>query len=172
MEENNLSSTQPKKSGLPLLVFFVVMAGAVIYLITTSSSSNTPQPTTQNQNKESPQASESDTTTAEDNLSNKNENPEETADSNVKVVNVTGSNFAFNPKTITVNKGETVRIVFTSENGFHDFVLDQFGIRTEVLNSGGTDTVEFVADQTGTFEYYCSVGSHRAMGMVGNLIVQ
>ena len=32
--------------------------------------------------------------------------------------------------------------------------------------------VEFTVDKTGTFEYYCSVGQHRANGMVGNLIVE
>jgi uncharacterized cupredoxin-like copper-binding protein len=32
--------------------------------------------------------------------------------------------------------------------------------------------VQFVADKTGTFEFYCSVGNHRQMGMVGTLVVQ
>ena len=32
--------------------------------------------------------------------------------------------------------------------------------------------VEFVASIAGTFEYYCSVGEHRAKGMKGNLIVE
>lgn len=33
-------------------------------------------------------------------------------------------------------------------------------------------SVTFVADETGTFEYYCSVGNHRGQGMIGKLIVE
>jgi plastocyanin len=29
-----------------------------------------------------------------------------------------------------------------------------------------------VADKKGTFEYYCSVGQHRALGMKGKLVVE
>ena len=38
--------------------------------------------------------------------------------------------------------------------------------------TGQIDEVEFVVDKAGTFEYYCSVGNHRQMGMVGKLIVE
>jgi plastocyanin len=66
-----------------------------------------------------------------------------------------------------------VRINFTSEEGFHDWVVDEFeGATTEKLQAGGRDSIEFVADQSGTFEYYCSVGNHRELGMVGTLIVE
>jgi len=54
----------------------------------------------------------------------------------------------------------------------HDFVVDEFGAKTDTLQTGQSDTITFVADKTGTFEYYCSVGNHRAMGMKGNLIVK
>ena len=85
---------------------------------------------------------------------------------------VTGKNFEFNMKEIKVKEGDTVTINFKSESGFHDFVLDEFNVRTEQLQSGGTESVTFVANKKGTFEYYCSVGSHRSMGMVGKLIVE
>ena len=42
----------------------------------------------------------------------------------------------------------------------------------EKINGGETDSIEFVADKVGTFEYYCSVGQHRSMGMVGKLTVE
>jgi len=32
--------------------------------------------------------------------------------------------------------------------------------------------VTFVADKAGEYEFYCSVGQHRANGMVGKLIVK
>ncbi len=90
----------------------------------------------------------------------------------VKEFAVTGTSFAFTPKTITVKKGDTVRIVFTNAAGFHDWVIDEFNARTPQIGAGKTATVEFVASKIGSFEYYCSVGNHRAQGMVGTLVVQ
>jgi plastocyanin len=90
----------------------------------------------------------------------------------VQEVVVTGSSFAFDPKEIRVTEGTRVRVVFKNSGGTHDFVLDEFNARTNVLKSGETQTIEFVADKKGTFEYYCSVGEHRQMGMVGRLVVE
>lgn len=41
-----------------------------------------------------------------------------------------------------------------------------------MTSADGVTSVTFVADTLGTFEYYCSVGNHRAQGMVGNLVVE
>jgi plastocyanin len=86
--------------------------------------------------------------------------------------NVTGKNFEFSLGEIKVKKGDTVRINFSSTDGFHDWTIDEFAASTEQVNTGGASTVVFTADRAGTFEYYCSVGSHRQLGMVGNLIVE
>lgn len=94
------------------------------------------------------------------------------AGATVKEFNVAGTNFAFSVKEMRVKKGDTVRVNFKSESGFHDWVVDEFDARTKQLNAPGTETIEFVADKVGTFEYYCSVGQHRANGMVGKLIVE
>ena len=91
---------------------------------------------------------------------------------NVKEFVVTGGNFAFSPKMMTVNKGDTVKIIFKNTEGFHDFVLDEFNVKSKKDQGPFEDTITFVADKTGTFEYYCSVGTHRQMGMVGTLIVK
>lgn len=90
----------------------------------------------------------------------------------VKKFAVTGSSFKFSLSEIRVKKGDTVKILFTNTEGFHDWVIDEFNARTPQIAVGKTETVTFVADQTGTFEYYCSVGAHRANGMKGNLIVE
>ena len=90
----------------------------------------------------------------------------------VKEFTVTGSNFSFDPSEIKVKKGDTVKITFKNSGGMHDWVLEEFNVRTKRIQGGEQEVVEFVADKTGTFEYYCSVGSHRAMGMKGNLIVE
>lgn len=90
----------------------------------------------------------------------------------VKEFIVNGTNFAFTPSTITVKQGDKVKITFNSTQGYHDFVIDEYSVATKQIQSPGTEVIEFVADKTGSFEYYCSVGSHRQMGMVGTLVVE
>ncbi|MBI4262035.1 cupredoxin domain-containing protein [Candidatus Uhrbacteria bacterium] len=90
----------------------------------------------------------------------------------VTTVSLSGKNFSFSQKEIRVKRGARVLVNFTSENGFHDWVIDAFNLRTKKLNTGEADVIEFTADKAGTFDYYCSVGNHRQMGMVGKLIVE
>lgn len=95
-----------------------------------------------------------------------------TSATNAKVFAISGKNFTFDIKEIRVKKNDTVVINFTSTDGFHDFVIDEFNARTEKIKTGVTTSITFVADKTGTFEYYCSVGSHRVSGMTGKIIVE
>jgi nitrosocyanin len=97
---------------------------------------------------------------------------EETMMENVKEFSISAKPFSFTPATMTVKKGDKVKITLTDKEGMHDLVIDEFNVKTKVLSAGETDTVEFTADKAGTYEYYCSVSNHRAMGMVGKLIVQ
>lgn len=89
-----------------------------------------------------------------------------------KTITIEASNFKFDLSEIRVKQGDTVKVVFNNKEGVHDFVIDEFNVRTKQISGEGTDTVEFVADKAGTYEYYCSVGQHRQMGMKGNLIVE
>lgn len=88
-----------------------------------------------------------------------------------KTFTVRGSNFAFAPSTLNVNQGDQVVINFINDSGTHDLKIDEFGAATPVITGGQNATISFTADKTGTFEYYCSVGNHRQMGMVGTLTV-
>ena len=91
---------------------------------------------------------------------------------NVKSFTVSGKNFSFTPKTLTVKKGDTVKVTFKNIEGFHDFKIDEFNLATKQISGGAEETVQFTADKTGTFQYYYSVGQHRANGMWGTLTVQ
>ncbi|HCI05465.1 TPA: hypothetical protein DEX28_01840 [Patescibacteria group bacterium] len=93
-------------------------------------------------------------------------------ENSVKEFEILASNFKFSVNEIKVKKGDTVRIVLKNEEGVHDWKVDEFNAQTEKLQAGQTETIEFVADKTGVFEYYCSMGTHRQMGMKGNLIVE
>lgn len=92
--------------------------------------------------------------------------------SETKTFDIDASSFKFSVNEIKVKKGDKVKINLSVKDGLHDWVLDEFDAKTERGNTGETVSAEFTADKTGTFEYYCSVGKHRAMGMVGKLIVE
>jgi cytochrome c oxidase subunit 2 len=137
---------------IPLLLLLAAGCGAK------PDTSITEQPTTET-------ATSSGTT-------NTQTTPPDTNQSTVKTFTVIGKNFSFSPSEIKVNKGDKVKIIFQNDLGFHDWMLDEFNVKTPTISAGKTAEVEFTADKTGTFEYYCSVGNHRTMGMKGNLIVQ
>ncbi len=90
----------------------------------------------------------------------------------VKEFTVSGKNFSFTPSFLTVKKDDKVKIIFENKNGFHDFKINEFDVATKQTQSPATEVLEFTADKTGSFEYYCSVGSHRAIGMKGILKVE
>lgn len=100
--------------------------------------------------------------------------PTPMATSSAQIVNftITASNYSFDPKQLKVKKGDTVILTFKNSEGFHDFKIDEFEVATNQIGVEEEEEVEFVADKVGTFEYYCSVGKHRQMGMVGKLIVE
>ncbi len=86
---------------------------------------------------------------------------------------VNGSNFKFEPNSFTVKSGEKVRVVFKNTQGFHDFTVEGMPeVKTKQIQAPNEDSIEFTPTKTGTFEFYCSVGKHRQMGMKGTLIVQ
>ena len=105
--------------------------------------------------------------------------PEENS-GEMKTFVVTGGNYWFEidgvrAPEIKVNAGDKVRIEFTSVDGFHDWVADEFDAATQKVKDTDDNPntfVEFVADKAGIFEYYCSVGNHRENGMVGTLVVE
>ena len=88
-----------------------------------------------------------------------------------KTFTITNQGFTFNPKTMTVKKGDRVKITYTNAGGTHDVRIDGYDVGTKVLQANQTETFEFIADEAGTFEFYCSVGNHRAMGMKGSFVV-
>ncbi len=81
-------------------------------------------------------------------------------------------NFGYSQEEIRVPIGTEVTINLTNSGGFHDWVVDEFGAATGKISAGSTTSVTFIADESGTYEYYCSVGNHRAQGMVGTLVVE
>lgn len=88
------------------------------------------------------------------------------------VIDITGDNFTYDIKEIRIKQGDTVTINFSSVEGFHDWVIDEFDAKTTRIDEGESTSVTFVADRAGTFEFYCSVSGHREKGQVGALTVE
>ena len=124
-----------------------------------------------NQDKSAVSPSETQSENSESELDNEAIVIEESNE--VKEFTVIGSSdFRFSLSEMRVKSGDTVRITFKNESGFHDWRLDEFDAVTKQIEAGKEETIEFVADKAGTFEYYCSVGKHRELGMKGSFIVE
>lgn len=98
--------------------------------------------------------------------------PTATDAANVVTVNMEAGSFYFKPNEIRVKKGQTVKVVLHAVSMMHSFNIDAFNVKGTPTRNGTTSTVEFVADKTGTFQFYCGIGNHRQMGQVGTLIVE
>lgn len=93
--------------------------------------------------------------------------------SNARVITIDASEFNFSEPTITITAGETVRVVVNNTGEMkHDWTVEGEGIATDIIESGGSASVEFVVNTPGEYDTSCSVGDHKTRGMVGKLIVQ
>ena len=90
----------------------------------------------------------------------------------VKEFRITSKQFAFEPSTIEVNKGDKVKLIVTSVDVPHGIAIPEYGIN-ERLDPGKPVTIEFTADKEGTFTTFCSVfcGSGHS-NMKGKIIVK
>ncbi len=95
-----------------------------------------------------------------------------TDSSPVREIIIKARNWEFEPAQITVNKGDIVRLVITSEEGTHGFNLPAYNLK-EKLEPGKTVTIEFIAEKEGTFPFSCYIPCGRGHGgMAGELIVE
>lgn len=171
MDENQTTAPSDSSKNLLIIGSLVLIAiVALVYFLTTNGNDegdvegvNTQQPGTN-------EAIFEDTNTDQ-------ENPEpntleEAIEPKTSEFEIEAKSFSFTPAEMVVQTGDTVRITITNTDGVHDFVIDELSVRSAVLQEGETEVIEFTVDAPGTYEYYCSVGNHRSMGMVGTLIVE
>ena len=81
-----------------------------------------------------------------------------------------GGGYSTNP-TYTFNKGGVESIHMINEDyethSKHNFNIDQFNVHTKDLGYFQTQSVTFIADKEGTFQYYCTIHPE----MKGNVVV-
>lgn len=99
----------------------------------------------------------------------KSESPAQTGqavDENLKEFTLEATRFVYSPDTIEVNKGDKVRININNVDTMHGIRIPAFGIKDEY-------SIEFTANQTGEFDFFCTVfcgDQHREMR--GKLIIK
>ena len=88
------------------------------------------------------------------------------AESDAKEFTVKAFRFGYTPDTIIVDKGDKVKIIIDNTDTLH-------GIRIPELNLKGNDLIEFTAEKTGEFEWYCAnMCGKEHIEMNGKLIVE
>ncbi|HLF76682.1 MAG TPA: cupredoxin domain-containing protein [Dehalococcoidia bacterium] len=104
---------------------------------------------------------------------------------------VRASEYKFSPDEITVPAGQTVTLRLKNV-GETEHDLEVQGLRVQMMGDeedmgghegaapgtiamhtqkGKTASVTFMADQKGTYEFWCTISGHKEQGMIGKLIV-
>ncbi len=85
---------------------------------------------------------------------------------NAREIRIDAFQFGYAPDTITINKGEKVKIIVNNLDTTHGIRIPEIGIK-------GDQEIEFIADKSGTFTWYCAnyCGEGHTQ-MSGTLIVQ
>lgn len=71
-----------------------------------------------------------------------------------RAIVITAKRFEFVPSTITLKKGEAVKLFVTSEDVTHGFFLRQLKIDTELV-PGETQQITVTPQSAGTFTAFC-----------------
>jgi plastocyanin len=85
---------------------------------------------------------------------------------------ITASRFQYEPARLEVSEGDAVRLTLHSTDTTHGFGIKELKVEAVIPKGGEPVTVEFVADQAGTFEFFCTEycgAGHR--NMRGTLVV-
>lgn len=94
-----------------------------------------------------------------------------------QTIHVTGSEYTFAPDQMYAKPSEALTVHLANVGQApHNIVFELDGsreARSSIIQSGQSTSVSFDAPATvGRYTYYCSVGNHRVLGMVGTLRVE
>jgi plastocyanin len=97
----------------------------------------------------------------------------QTGEGPTRIFRLTARNYEFSQPILKAKQGEFIKIELLNEEGFHDWTIfyGSRTIATQRAQQSQRVTAEFRATDKGTYEFYCSVGNHRQLGMRGAFIV-
>ena len=74
-----------------------------------------------------------------------------------RVVSIMAERFTFNPSKVTVQQGQLIEFVLTSDDTDHGFRIPELGVDVAIPPSGkGEARVRFLASKKGEFVFECS----------------
>ncbi len=102
-----------------------------------------------------------------DNVSDEGARPNENGE-----ISVLLRNFAFEPRTLLFEVGETVEFSLSSADDIHTLTVKDLGIDWRVTGKDEPQTQSFTFDQPGTYRLICAIPGHEGSGMVGTVEVR
>ncbi|MBI2633578.1 MAG: cupredoxin domain-containing protein [Parcubacteria group bacterium] len=87
---------------------------------------------------------------------------------------IEGTEFKFSPQNIFVKAGDQVKITFRNVGQApHSYTIEGLAIDTGTIFTGDEKVLEFQTPaEPQTINVSCSVGNHKAQGMVGSIVVE
>ncbi|MBW3592968.1 MAG: cupredoxin domain-containing protein, partial [Actinobacteria bacterium] len=95
------------------------------------------------------------------------------ADEPLETIDISATEFAFEPAEIELDSAGTYRFVLTNDGGApHALEIEGNGVEagTDTIDGGESAQVDVTLDE-GEYEIYCPVGDHAERGMVGRVLV-
>ncbi len=85
----------------------------------------------------------------------------------VQTIQIHAKRYQFEPSIVTLKRGETVKLLLTSEDRTHGFLVKPLGIDTDI-EPGKTTEITIRPEKVGTYnticDHYCGLG-HNGMKM-------
>jgi heme/copper-type cytochrome/quinol oxidase subunit 2 len=91
---------------------------------------------------------------------------------NRRDITLTARDYRFSPDRIEVSRDDLVKLTVRSADHAYSLTIDEYRLSRRIP-AGGTTTIEFRADQPGTFKFYSNLTSDaRHAEMQGQLVVR
>ena len=88
-----------------------------------------------------------------------------------KQVTLLAEDIVWSSDLIEAEAGQPIELTITNTGALdHDFVIEELDLDI-LLAPGQSETITFVVDEAGTYEYICNIPGHQDAGMVGNLVI-
>ncbi len=91
-------------------------------------------------------------------------------ESKFRSFDIVASEDIFKPSEIIVNEGDTVHVDFTAQDKEYDITFPSYGMK-QTAKAGETKILEFQANQSGSFLYYCESCGGEESSATGNIVV-
>lgn len=81
-------------------------------------------------------------------------------------------NFAFEPRTLLFEVGDTVEFSLSTADSLHTFTVEDLEIDWRVRDKDEPVAESFTFDRPGTYRLICDIPGHEGSGMVGTVEVR